>query len=58
MSGLDSNPFADPVDVNPFQVSVVSVSRRWKVKIERDTLLQKKDKKPVWLVAGFGLSVS
>lgn len=22
MSGFDNNPFADPMDVNPFQVSV------------------------------------
>lgn len=26
MSGLDSNPFVDPVDVNPFQVSAASLS--------------------------------
>lgn len=47
MSGLDSNPFADPVDVNPFQVSVVSA-----VETEGDRLKNKKKQRKKTCLVG------
>lgn len=61
MSGFDSNPFVDPVDVNPFQVRrfcrCLRLDRVWET-LSVNPRGDKLQHKPVWLVAGFGLSIS
>lgn len=58
MSGYDSNPFVDPVDVNPFQVSLLRLRGEFVWSQTEAGLRDLPRLKPVWSVAGFGPCIS